>query len=175
MPGCSAREARPGNSGGSHRMRSQARRVGWAADRRPANPGGTLGCGLSDREGQTHPSGSDAGVGETSRRRLDAGCRDNGRLHFPHLEQKRQDLGDHITPKAKWHMVKGAARRIGIANLAPHDLRRSCARLCHLAGGELEQIQFLLGHVSVQTTERYLGCKQELRNAVNDGIDVAEV
>ena len=23
--------------------------------------------------------------------------------------------------------------------------------LCHVAGGELEQIQFLLGHVSVQT------------------------
>src|SRR4029077_4439796 len=44
--------------------------------------------------------------------------------------------------------------------VAPHDLRRSCARFCHAAGGELEQIQFLLGHVSVQTTERYLGCKQ---------------
>ena len=39
---------------------------------------------------------------------------------------------------------------------------------------ELEQIQFLLGHVSVQTTERYLGCKQRLRNAVNDGIDLAD-
>jgi integrase len=60
------------------------------------------------------------------------------------------------------------------SHLAPHDLRRSCARLCHLAGGELEQIQLLLGHVSVQTTERYLGCKQKLRNAVNDGIDLAE-
>jgi site-specific recombinase XerD len=82
--------------------------------------------------------------------------------------------GDHITPKAIWHVVKGAARQAGIANLALHDLRRSCARLCHLAGGELEQIQFLLGHVSVQTTERYLGCKQKLRNAVNDGIDLAE-
>jgi site-specific recombinase XerD len=82
--------------------------------------------------------------------------------------------GDHITPKAIWHVVKGAARRAGIAHLAPHDLRRSCARLCHLTGGELEQIQFLLGHVSVQTTERYLGCKQKLRNAVNDGIDLAE-
>jgi site-specific recombinase XerD len=31
----------------------------------------------------------------------------------------------------------------------------------------LEQIQFLLGHVSVQTTEQYFGCKQNLRNAVN--------
>src|ERR1019366_2554184 len=82
--------------------------------------------------------------------------------------------GDHITPKAIWHVVKGAARRAGIAKLAPHDLRRSCARLCHLAGRELEQIQFLLGHVSVQTTDRYLGCKQKLRNAVNDGIDLAE-
>lgn len=46
--------------------------------------------------------------------------------------------------------------------------RRTCAKLCHEAGGELEQIQFLLGHVSVQTTERYLGYKQRFRNAVND-------
>ena len=35
-------------------------------------------------------------------------------------------------------------------------------------GGELEQIQFLLGHVSVLTTERYLGCKQNLEEPVND-------
>jgi site-specific recombinase XerD len=35
-------------------------------------------------------------------------------------------------------------------------------------GGELEQIQFLLGHVSILTTERYLGCKQNLEEPVND-------
>jgi hypothetical protein len=34
-----------------------------------------------------------------------------------------------------------------------------------LAGKELEQIEFLLGHPSVQTTERYLGCKQKLSQA----------
>ena len=34
--------------------------------------------------------------------------------------------------------------------------------------GELEQIQFLLGHASVLTTERYLGSKQNLVEPVND-------
>ena len=53
---------------------------------------------------------------------------------------------------------------------APHDLRRSCAKMCRAAGGELEQIQVLLGHASVQTTERYLGTKQDLVHAPNDGI-----
>ena len=55
--------------------------------------------------------------------------------------------GNGTTPKAIWHVVKAAAKRADIKNLAPHDLRRTCARLCHLAGGELEQIQFLLGHI----------------------------
>jgi integrase len=50
--------------------------------------------------------------------------------------------------------------------------RRTCARLCRDAGGELDQIQFLLGHVSVQTTEKYPGCKQRLQNAVNDRIGI---
>lgn len=50
--------------------------------------------------------------------------------------------------------VKRSAAVINLHRIAPHDLRRSCARLCHDAGGELEQIQFLLGHASVQTTER---------------------
>jgi integrase len=76
--------------------------------------------------------------------------------------------GTGMTPKVIWEVVKEAAGRAGIEKLAPHDLRRTCARLCYLAGGELEQIRFLLGHASVQTTERYLGCKQKLRHAVND-------
>ena len=39
----------------------------------------------------------------------------------------------------------------------------------------LGQIQFLLGHVSVQTTERYLGCRQKLRCAVNDRVGIEPV
>ena len=80
--------------------------------------------------------------------------------------------GEGMSPKVLWDVVRTAAVRAGIDKLAPHDLRRTCARLCHLAGGELDQIQFLLGHVSIQTTERYLGCKQKLRIAVNDRLGI---
>jgi integrase len=52
--------------------------------------------------------------------------------------------------------------------------RRSYAKLCRAAGGGLKQIQLLLGHASVQTTERYFGTKQDLVNAPNDGIKLKE-
>jgi integrase len=80
--------------------------------------------------------------------------------------------GNGISEKTVWHVVKKTAASMNIPRLAPHDLRRSCARFCHDAGGELEQIQFLLGHVSVQTTKRYIGCKQRLRIAVNDRLGI---
>jgi site-specific recombinase XerD len=78
--------------------------------------------------------------------------------------------GDAVTEKLVSHVVKKFAVTIGVGKLAPHDLRPSCARLCRAAGGE--QIQFLLGHVSVQTTERYLGCTQRISAAVNDRIGI---
>jgi site-specific recombinase XerD len=96
---------------------------------------------------------------------------DRGRI-FRKVDKMGRIWGDNITEKAVWHVVKECAKRIGVANLAPHDLRRTCAKLCQASGGELEQIQFLLGHVSVQTTERYLGCKQRIRSAVNDRIGI---
>jgi hypothetical protein len=39
-----------------------------------------------------------------------------------------------MTVKAVWHIVKESAKRTGVAKLAPHDLRRTCARLCHASG-----------------------------------------
>jgi site-specific recombinase XerD len=95
----------------------------------------------------------------------------NGKL-FRRVSTAGKAWSDGVTEKVVWHVVKEFAKKIGVTKLAPHDLRRTCARLCHAAGGELEQIQFLLGHVSVQTTERYLGCKQRIRSAVNDRIGI---
>jgi site-specific recombinase XerD len=78
--------------------------------------------------------------------------------------------GERLGEKVVWQMLKQYAAEIGVPGIAPHDLRRTCAKLCRAAGGELEQIQLLLGHASVQTTERYLGTKQDLVHAPNDAI-----
>ena len=81
--------------------------------------------------------------------------------------------GERLGDKVVWQMLKQYGAQAGSPGIAPHDLRRTCAKLCRAAGGELEQIQLLLGHASVQTTERYLGTKQDLVNAPNDAINLS--
>jgi len=71
---------------------------------------------------------------------------------------------------AVWSVVEQSAREIGIERFGAHDLRRTCAKLCRKNGGNIEQIKFLLGHSSIQTTERYLGSEQEIEIAVNDNL-----
>jgi integrase len=89
---------------------------------------------------------------------------------FRAVNRGDQVQGGAISEKVVWQLLQPYAEAVGLGGIAPHDLRRSCAKLCRAAGGELEQIQLLLGHASVQTTERYLGTKQDLVNAPNDGI-----
>jgi site-specific recombinase XerD len=102
---------------------------------------------------------------------LTAAAISQGRI-FRRVSWRGVVSGRDVTEKVVWHIVRQYAKELGLLKLAPHDLRRSCARFCYSAGGELEQIQFLLGHVSVQTTEKYLGCKQRLNGAVNDRIGI---
>jgi len=79
-------------------------------------------------------------------------------------------IGKGLSDWAVWDVVQRSAKEIGIERFGAHDLRRTCAKLCRKAGGDLEQIKFLLGHSSIQTTERYLGAEQEIAVAVNDSI-----
>jgi site-specific recombinase XerD len=75
-----------------------------------------------------------------------------------------------LNEKVVWQLLQRYTAAAGVPGRAPHDCRRTFAKLCRAAGGELEQIQLLLGHASVQTTERYLGTRQDLVHAPNDGI-----
>jgi integrase len=89
---------------------------------------------------------------------------------FRSVNRGDQVQGKVLSEKVVWQMLRPYAAAAGVPGIAPHDCRRTAAKLCRAAGGELEQIQLLLGHASVQTTERYLGTKQDLVHAPNDGI-----
>jgi len=79
-------------------------------------------------------------------------------------------VGDELGDWAIWSVVEQSSKQIGIEHFGAHDLRRTCAKLCRKNGGDLEQIKFLLGHSSIQTTERYLGSEQDIEIAVNDNL-----
>jgi site-specific recombinase XerD len=94
----------------------------------------------------------------------------NGKLFRP-VTKGGKLAGESLSDeKAIWYIVLKYANATSLGKLSPHDLRRTCAKLCRKAGGDLEQIQLLLGHASIQTTERYLGTEQNLTTAVNDDL-----
>jgi site-specific recombinase XerD len=76
--------------------------------------------------------------------------------------------GDTMTAQSIFETVKKYAAEIGLKEIAPHDLRRTFAKLAHKGRAALEQIQLSLGHASIQTTERYLGVRQDLTDAPCD-------
>jgi integrase len=94
---------------------------------------------------------------------------DKGRLLLP-LSKSGKIMGDELGDWAIWSVVEQSSKQIGIEHFGAHDLRRTCAKLCRKSGGDLEQIKFLLGHSSIQTTKRYLGSEQEIEIAVNDNL-----
>lgn len=77
-------------------------------------------------------------------------------------------VGDGITPQAIRNTVADYADKLKNAGVAPHDLRRTFAKLAHKGGAALDQIQLSLGHESIQTTEKYLGVEQDLTDAPCD-------
>jgi site-specific recombinase XerD len=87
---------------------------------------------------------------------------------FCSINKGGRSTGERMTEQAIYNLVTQYAESLGIPNLAPHDLRRTFAKLAHKGGAGLDQIQLSLGHGSIQTTERYLGTEQDLTDAPCD-------
>jgi site-specific recombinase XerD len=77
-------------------------------------------------------------------------------------------MGNGITEQAIYNIVVGYAEKLKNEGIAPHDLRRTFAKLAHKGGSPIDQIQLSLGHDSIQTTEKYLGVEQNLSDAPCD-------
>jgi site-specific recombinase XerD len=84
----------------------------------------------------------------------------------------------NLTPQAIYNVVKehvlvaGYYNRKGKPALAAHDLRRTAAALALKGGADLRQIQQMLGHASITTTERYLEPMRSLQVTAGDFIQI---
>jgi site-specific recombinase XerD len=77
-------------------------------------------------------------------------------------------MGERMTEQAIYNIVVSYAEKLEKDGIAPHDLRRTFAKLAHKGGSPIDQIQLSLGHDSIQTTEKYLGVEQDLSDAPCD-------
>jgi integrase/recombinase XerD len=69
--------------------------------------------------------------------------------------------GQRLRREAIWELVKRYAAQAGLpSSISPHTLRHSFAT--HLLGGgaDLRQVQELLGHASIATTQIYTHVEQ---------------
>jgi integrase/recombinase XerD len=89
-------------------------------------------------------------------------------LVFRAVNKGDRVTGGSITPQAIYNIIVGYAEELKNKGVAPHDLRRTFAKLAHKGGAAIDQIQLSLGHESIQTTEEYLGVEQDLTDAPCD-------
>lgn len=104
-------------------------------------------------------------------------------LHRSLVEPLRACIGDratgwlfpsprgagHLTSRSVQRMIAASAARAGIARrVTPHKLRHTFATTALRRGANLRQVQELLGHASVATTEIYTHLDvDDLREAVS--------
>lgn len=91
-----------------------------------------------------------------------------GGLIFRAVNKGDRVVGTGVTAQAIYNTIVGYAEELEKRGVAPHDLRRTFAKLAHKGGAPIDQIQLSLGHESIQTTEAYLGIEQDLTDAPCD-------
>lgn len=95
---------------------------------------------------------------------------DGGRLLRP-VNKGDKLAGDSMGAAAVYAIVHRYAERLGL-QLAPHDLRRTFAKLAWKGEAKLDSIQVALGHAQLATTQRYLGTGLDLQDAACDHLGV---
>jgi hypothetical protein len=112
---------------------------------------------------RTRPNRSDPRLGERAVGRVAEGGWNCPKQNLSQGHQAGADMGRLHDEKSIWHIVKDCAKRIGIPKLALMICGGRALVCAMLPETNLSRSSSSWGHVSVQTTERYLLCKQRIR------------
>jgi integrase/recombinase XerD len=78
--------------------------------------------------------------------------------------------GERLTRQGLWLIIKGYARQVGLEDrVTPHTLRHSFATHMLNGGAGLREVQRLLGHANISTTQIYTHISQDRLRQVYDG------
>jgi len=77
--------------------------------------------------------------------------------------------GGRLTRQGFWLILKSYADQAGIADITPHTLRHSFAAHALKNGADLRDVQQLLGHVSISTTQVYRRMAEDDKGASTNG------
>jgi len=77
--------------------------------------------------------------------------------------------GGRLTRQGFWLILKSYADQAGIGDITPHTLRHSFAAHALKSGADLRDVQQLLGHVSISTTQVYRRMAEDDQAAVSNG------
>jgi integrase/recombinase XerD len=77
--------------------------------------------------------------------------------------------GKRLTRQGFWLILKGYAEDVGMEDLTPHTLRHSFAAHMLNNGADLREVQELLGHASLSTTQIYTHLSNEQQAGTRDG------
>lgn len=86
---------------------------------------------------------------------------------------KAATAGASLSSIGIYKLVAKYGAMIGKPELAPHDCRRTFAQLGYEAGVPLTQLQTLLGHESIATTQKYLDLNLDLEITASDFIPLS--
>ena len=78
--------------------------------------------------------------------------------------------GERLTRQGLWLIIKSYAKRLGLEDrVTPHTLRHSFATHMLNGGAGLREVQRLLGHANISTTQVYTHITQDRLRQVYDG------
>ncbi|EJT6340389.1 tyrosine-type recombinase/integrase [Clostridium perfringens] len=113
------------------------------------------------RSNRKPPQKREAHIKPKLRKLLKEYCKNKPKSSYA-FESKKG--GDALTAKSYSQILSRVAKSLGLKNISGHSLRKTYATRLYEATRNLEYVRIALGHTNIETTKKYLGLNNEVRD-----------